>query len=76
MYILFEYIEDYENPKTNIICITEYKIMIEEYLSKLKFNRILHFEDRSIYEQEDKDYIIIYSKTNKCQKQEVVLWNA
>ena len=57
MYMLFEHIWDYENSQTNIICVSENKGNITRILTKYKFGRILEFEDRVIYELEDRHFI-------------------
>ena len=74
MYMLFEHIWDYENSKTNVICISENKKLITSILSNYKFGRILELENRVIYELEDREFILIYTIKDNYLKKEVVIW--
>lgn len=74
MYMLFEHIWDYENSKTNVICISENKNLITSILSKYKFGRILELENRVIYELEDREFILIHTIKDNYLKKEVVIW--
>ncbi len=73
MYMLFEHIWDYENSKTNVICVSENKDIVTNILSKYKFGRILEFEDRVIYEQEDRYFILVHTIKDNYLKREVVI---
>lgn len=73
MYMLFEHIWDYENSKTNVICVSENKGNITNILSTYKFNRVLEFEDRIIYELEDRYFILIHTIKDNYLKKEVVI---
>lgn len=73
MYMLFEHIWDYENSKTNVICVSENKEIVTNILSKYKFGRILEFEDRVIYELEDRYFILIHTIKDNHLKKEVVI---
>lgn len=73
MYILFEHIWDYENSKTNVICVSENKDIVTNILSKYKFGRILEFEDRVIYEIEDRYFILVHTIKDNYLKKEVVI---
>ena len=73
MYMLFEHIWDYENSKTNVICVSENKDIVTNILSKYKFGRILEFEDRIIYELEDRYFILIHTIKDNYLKKEVVI---
>lgn len=73
MYMLFEHIWDYENSKTNVICVSENKDIVTNILSKYKFGRILEFEDRVIYELEDKYFILVHTIKDNYLKREVVI---
>ncbi len=73
MYMLFEHIWDYENSKTNVICVSENKENITSILSKYKFNRVLEFEDRVIYELEDRYFILVHTIKDNYLKKEVVI---
>lgn len=76
MYMLFEHIWDYENSKTNVICVSENKDIVTNILSKYKFGRILEFEDRVIYELEDKYFILVHTIKDNYLKREVVIWRS
>jgi len=71
--MLFEHIWDYENSKTNVICVSENKENITSILSKYKFNRVLEFEDRVIYELEDRYFILVHTIKDNYLKKEVVI---
>lgn len=73
MYMLFEHIWDYENSKTNVICISENEKLITSILSKYKFGRILEQENRVIYELEDREFILIHTIKDNYLKKEVVI---
>ncbi|WP_239750016.1 hypothetical protein [Mammaliicoccus sp. H-M34] len=73
MYMLFEYIWDYENSQTNVICVSENKKLITSILSNYKFGRILELENRVIYELEDREFILIYTIKDNFLKKEVVI---
>ncbi len=73
MYMLFEHIWDYENSKTNVICVSENKDIVTNILSKYKFGRILEFEDRVIYELEDRYFILVHTIKDNYLKREVVI---
>lgn len=73
MYMLFEHIWDYENSKTNVICVSENKNLITSILSKYKFGRILELENRVIYELEDREFILIHTIKDNYLKKEVVI---
>ncbi|PCQ21636.1 hypothetical protein CP995_03815 [Klebsiella pneumoniae] len=73
MYLLFEHIWDYENSQTNVICVSENKGNITSILSKYKFNRVLEFEDRVIYELEDRYFILVHTIKDNYLKKEVVI---
>lgn len=73
MYILFEHIWDYENSKTNVICVSENKDIVTNILSKYKFGRILEFKDRVIYEIEDRYFILVHTIKDNYHKKEVVI---
>ncbi|MEX5936106.1 hypothetical protein [Mammaliicoccus sciuri] len=81
MHMLFEHIWDYENSKTNVICVSENKDIVTNILSKYKFGRILEFEDRVIYELEDRViyeledryFVLVHTIKDNYLKKEVVI---
>lgn len=74
MYILFEHIEDYENPEVNIITINNDINEILKYLSERKINQTILFEDKQIFYCNNKNYILITKEVNDFQVQEVTVW--
>ncbi|MCJ0965540.1 hypothetical protein [Mammaliicoccus sciuri] len=73
MYMLFEHIWDYENSKTNVIFVSEDKENITNILSKYKFDRVLEFEERVIYELEDRYFVLVHTIKDNYLKKEVVI---
>ncbi|MBM0844759.1 hypothetical protein D0420_05315 [Staphylococcus saprophyticus] len=73
MYILFEHIEDYENPEVNIITINNDINEILKYLSERKINQTILFEDKQIFYCNNKNYILITKEVNDFQVQEVTV---
>lgn len=71
--MLFEHIWNYENSQINVICVSEDKENITNILSKYKFGRVLEFEERVIYDLEDKEFILIYTVKDNYLKKEVVI---
>ncbi len=73
MYVLFEHIEDYENPEVNIITINNDINEILKYLSEKKINQTILFNDKQIFYCNGKNYILITKKVNDFQVQEVTV---
>ncbi|ARQ07024.1 hypothetical protein MACA111363_02575 [Macrococcoides canis] len=72
MYVLFEYFSDYESPIINIVIATDDITKIENFISKENVNKIMLFEDETIYLCLNKRFILKRVSLNKIERVEVI----
>lgn len=73
MYMLFEYIFDYENPELSLVTVNENIEPILEFLSKKEIKCTSFFDDQQHYLCDDGKYILINGKLNEFKKIDILM---
>ncbi|TDM50015.1 hypothetical protein ETI06_05950 [Macrococcoides goetzii] len=72
MYILFEYIFDYEFPRLILKLTSEDKRKIDNFIMTLNIDKVIHDDQRSVYLTDTNKYILVNSQINNVLSLEVI----